>query len=381
MTNGNEWFIIDATEFERHFADDKKFVRLYKEFDNNELLFTGTRDFYTEIAKPKIDKVKQDITYAYIDIRTLSSDTAKLRFYRIMQPAHLLKSMKFTDTNKLNTAFYNELLYIIGLEEHKVDGKNVIERKSKDQRNASSLLESTIYELMDYGVIEEKEQFDIALNLVITWINRILFLKLLESQLISYHGNKHADEYRFLSSRHIKDYKELNELFFKVLAIPTQNRPDQVKEKFHNIPYLNSSLFEMTKNEEKYFRITELKLGPMTFYSRTVLKDQNGHHMQMEMNTLDYLFHFLEAYDFGSEQSDDITQADNRTLINASVLGLIFEKINGYKDGSYFTPAFITQYICRETIERTIIQKFNEHFGWNCKTLIDIHNQEFPFPL
>ena len=377
MTNGNEWFIIDATEFERHFADDKKFVRLYKEFDNNELLFTGTRDFYTEIAKPKIDKVKQDITYAYIDIRTLSSDTAKLRFYRIMQPAHLLKSMKFTDTNKLNTAFYNELLYIIGLEEHKVDGKNVIERKTKDQRNASSLLESTIYELMDYGVIEEKEQFDIALNLVITWINRILFLKLLESQLISYHGNKHADEYRFLSSRHIKDYKELNELFFKVLAIPTQNRPDQVKEKFHNIPYLNSSLFEMTKNEEKYFRITELKLGPMTFYSRTVLKDQNGHHMQMEMNTLDYLFHFLEAYDFGSEQSDDITQADNRTLINASVLGLIFEKINGYKDGSYFTPAFITQYICRETIERTIIQKFNEHFGWNCKTLIDIHNQEF----
>lgn len=377
MTNGNEWFIIDATEFERHFADDKKFVRLYKEFDNNELLFTGTRDFYTEIAKPKIDKVKQDITYAYIDIRTLNSDTAKLRFYRIMQPAHLLKSMKFTDTNKLNTAFYNELLYIIGLEEHKVDGKNVIERKTKDQRNASSLLESTIYELMDYGVIEEKEQFDIALNLVITWINRILFLKLLESQLISYHGNKHADEYRFLSSRHIKDYKELNELFFKVLAIPTQNRPDQVKEKFHNIPYLNSSLFEMTKNEEKYFRITELKLGPMTFYSRTVLKDQNGHHMQMEMNTLDYLFHFLEAYDFGSEQSDDITQADNRTLINASVLGLIFEKINGYKDGSYFTPAFITQYICRETIERTIIQKFNEHFGWNCKTLIDIHNQEF----
>ncbi len=377
MTNGWEWFIIDATEFEKHFADDKKFVKLYKEFDNNELLFSGTRDFYTEIAKPKIDKVKNDLICAYIDIRSLNNNTAKLRFYRIMQPAHLLKSIKFTDTNKLNTAFYNELLYIIGLEEHKVDGKNVIERKPKGQRNAYSLIESTIYELMDYGVGEEKEQFDIALNLVITWINRILFLKLLESQLISFHGNRHADEYRFLASRFIKNYDDLNELFFKVLAFPIQKRPEQVKEKFRNIPYLNSSLFEMTENEEKYFPISGLKSGPITFFSRTVLKDNNGHHMQMEMSTLDYLFHFLDAYDFGSELSDDITQADNKTLINASVLGLIFEKINGYKDGSYFTPAFITQYICRETIVTTIIQKFNERFGWNCKTLIDIHNQEF----
>ena len=31
MTNGYEWFIIDATEFEKHFADDKKFVILYND--------------------------------------------------------------------------------------------------------------------------------------------------------------------------------------------------------------------------------------------------------------------------------------------------------------------------------------------------------------
>ena len=377
ITNGYEWFIIDASEFEKYFADDKKFVKLYKEFDNNELLFSGTKDFYTEIAKPQIDKVKQNIDFAYRDIRTLKSDTAKLWFYRILQPAHLLKAMKFTDSNKLNTAFYNELLHIIGLEEHKVDGKNVIERKPTARRNTYSLLESTIYQLEDYGITSEEEQFDLALNLVITWINRVLFLKLLESQLISYHGIQHSDEYRFLAPQFIKDYDELNELFFKVLAIPTQNRPAQVKEKFHNIPYLNSSLFELTENEDKYFRITGLKLGNMPLFSQTVIKDKNGHHMKMEMDTLEYLFRFLDAYDFGSEQSDDITKAENKTLINASVLGLIFEKINGYKDGSFFTPAFITQYICREAIERIVIQKFNAHYGYSCKTLTDIHNQDF----
>jgi hypothetical protein len=377
ITNGYEWFIIDASEFEKYFADDKKFVKLYKEFDNNELLFSGTKDFYTEIAKPQIDKVKQNIDFAYRDIRTMKSDTAKLWFYRILQPAHLLKAMKFTDSNKLNTAFYNELLHIIGLEEHKVDGKNVIERKSTARRNTYSLLESTIYQLEDYGITSEEEQFDLALNLVITWINRVLFLKLLESQLISYHGNQHSDEYRFLAPQFIKDYDELNELFFKVLAIPTQNRPAQVKEKFRNIPYLNSSLFEITENEDKYFRITGLKLGQMPLFSQTVIKDKNGHHMKMEMDTLEYLFRFLDAYDFGSEQSEDITKAENKTLINASVLGLIFEKINGYKDGSFFTPAFITQYMCREAIERIVIQKFNVHFGYSCKTLTDIHNQDF----
>lgn len=78
------------------------------------------------------------------------------------------------------------------------------------------------------------------------------------------------------------------------------------------------------------------------------------------MNTLEYLFAFLEAYDFASEGSEDI-QEDNKRLINASVFGLIFEKINGYKDGSFFTPGFITMYMCRETIRRAFLQKFNIH--------------------
>ena len=378
MTNGYEWFIIDATEFEKHFADDKKFVKLYTDWDNNKILFTSTKDFYTEIAKPKIDQVKQNIVFAYIDIRLLKKDTDKLKFYRLLQPAHLLKQIQYADSNKLNTAFYNELLHIIGLEERKVDGKNIIERKPVAHRNPFSLLESTMYQLEDYDTISnDSQRFDIALNLVITWINRILFLKLLESQLISYHGNKNADNYRFLTPQFIKDYDELNELFFKVLAIPTMSRNAQVKEKFQYIPYLNSSLFEQTENESKYIRITGLKLGKMPLFSQTVLKDINGHHIKTEMDSLEYLFRFLDAYDFGSDQSDGITKSDNKTLINASVLGLIFEKINGYKDGSFFTPAFITQYMCKESIERTVIQKFNDHFQWHCKTLTDIHNNDF----
>ena len=62
--------------------------------------------------------------------------------------------------------------------------------------------------------------FNVALALAIGWINRILFLKLLEAQLVKYH--KGDTSYAFLRSQFIPDYDELNKLFFQVLA----KRPD-----------------------------------------------------------------------------------------------------------------------------------------------------------
>ena len=55
--------------------------------------------------------------------------------------------------------------------------------------------------------------------------------------------------------------------------------------------------------------------------------------------------------------------------------GLIFEKINGYKDGSFFTPGFITMYMCRETIRRAVVQKFNEAKKWNCQDINQLYDK------
>ena len=104
------------------------------------------------------------------------------------------------------------------------------------------------------------------------------------------------------------------------------------------------------------------------------MKDSNGRRRSGRLNVLGYLFEFLNAYDFSSEGSEEI-QEENKTLINASVLGLIFEKINGYKDGSFFTPGFITMYMCRETIRRAVVQKFNDTKGWNCQNIDQLFDQ------
>jgi hypothetical protein len=221
-----------------------------------------------------------------------------------------------------------------------------------------------------YGSTEEERLFNVGLELCITWINRILFLKLLEAQLLAYHkGDK---QYAFLNWENIGNYDDLQSLFFEVLARKPEERSPEIAEAFAVVPYLNSSLFEPNELEAKAIFVSNLRdERTIPLYTKTALGAKNGRRQTGEMNTLEYLFAFLNSYDFSSEGSEDI-QEDNKTLINASVLGLIFEKINGYKDGSFFTPGFITMYMARETVRKAVVQKFNEALDWKCNSFEDL---------
>lgn len=88
--------------------------------------------------------------------------------------------------------------------------------------------------------------------------------------------------------------------------------------------------------------------------------------------------HVLDAYDFGTENMDvetSLVHREAKSIINASVLGLIFEKINGYKDGAFFTPSFITEYICHQTLRQSVVDKFNEAYSWNCVSFDDLREK------
>ena len=374
ITDGFQWFVFEASEFEKYFCGNKDLQKHYNDFEVNPTLFNDkTSMFYNEIASPIINKVKNDLDYVYFDIRNLT-DQRKISVYKLLSPQHLLRRFVCNDSNELNSPFYNELLYILGLEEVADGNKRKICRLKSANRNRASIIENAINQIED-TVIGEERQFEIALSLAITWINRILFLKLLESQLVNYH--KGDATYRFLNSTRIGGFDDLHELFFKVLAVPTKERKPEVAEKYRLIPYLNSSLFEMAENEDR-FKISGLRDDAMPVHNQTVLYDnRNSKRLKGELQVLDYLFRFLDAYDFGSEPDDDSLTRDNRkSIINASVLGLIFEKINGYKDGSFFTPGVITQYMCRESLRRAVVQKFNDAKGWNCQTFDELVDKD-----
>jgi type II restriction/modification system DNA methylase subunit YeeA len=392
ITNIYEWYIFDAVIFEKIFFENKKIVSQYKNWKEGKFGLPQTDWLYQNFLKPFIENELGEIPCAYFNLKDYKEivqkideeeDKKLISLYKIFSPAHLLKHSFVNDANTLNTSFYFELLHILGLEEVKDSGKKIIQRKKKPE--SGSLIENVLQEIIhrkrlpfasnlkQYGDNEEEQLFSVALELCITWLNRILFLKLLEGQMVKYSPNNR----KFLDYENLKDFDELNELFFDVLAIPVEERNMHAKAKFENIPYLNSSLFDETELEANVLSITGLKNRlEMNVYAQTVLKDAQDKKVIGRKNTLEYLFHFLNSYDFSGD-SEEI-QSDNKTLINSAVLGLIFEKINGYKDGSFFTPAYISMYMCRETIRKAAVQKFNEKYNWKCENFEDLKdNIEF----
>ncbi len=91
---------------------------------------------------------------------------------------------------------------------------------------------------------------------------------------------------------------------------------------------------------------------------------------------LEYLFEFLHAYDFTTTPKDikDNKNTSESRLINPSVLGLVFEKLNGYKEGSFYTPSFITSYMCSESITPIVLDKFNQKYNIECEKLKELKN-------
>ena len=394
VTNVYEWFIFDANIFEKYIYGNSTLCKSYKDFEKKRLSGKNTEFFYKEIAAPHLENIINEIEYTFLDIRKYKSivqnndrneDHNLIEIFKIFSESHLLKLPFTNDNNVLNREFYNELLQIIGLSEKKTSGnKRIIVRRKLNERSPGSLIENCISQIESLDKVNELDNpgkfgiddadiiFNASLALSITWITRIIFLKLLESQLLSY--NSFDSNYSFMNKSKLKDYDDLNYLFFSVLAKNINDRTDHDSDKFKNIPYLNSSLFEPTDLEHATIFISNLRNErKIQIYSKTVLKDSGGKKMGGEIEALEYLFKFLNAYDFSSEGSEAI-QEENKSLISASVLGLIFEKINGYKDGSFFTPGYITMHMCREAITKCVIDKFNQERKWECKNFNDLYN-------
>ncbi len=372
ITNSLDWFIFDATEFERVFFKNNSFLNDYKKWAEGKLVSKNNDWFYAELAQPFVEQSDETIkcTYFQLSENTELSESELIGLYKIFSPEHLLKLPFQNDSNTLNTDFYNELLHILGL--HEVTRKYVqkIERLPKAKRLNASLLENTIQiletndflfqidEPKRFGETRDEQLFSIGLELVIIWLNRILFLKLLESQLVKFNKEDKDFDYRFLNINTIHDFDELNELFFEVLAIEPHLRTKPLQEKYPHIPYLNSSLYEANEVERETIRINQLKSRKeLPVFGATVLKDRNGKRISGSMPLLQYIFDFLDSYNFASDHKAEI-QPTPKTIINSAVLGLIFEKINGYQEGSHFTPGFITMYMSREILRKAVINKF-----------------------
>lgn len=357
LANPHEFYIFDADKFEILFLKDKKIKKFYENCDGKEGTDKSTKKFFEEVEKHLKGGFDGELPYTHFCLSDKLSTQELTAIYQLLSPQVLLKVRKTLDANTLNKGFYEELLYILGLQEvgEKSGGKIIITPSSTPHTFSSEILRH-------YGLDKEA-----TFTLITTWNNRILFLRLLESMLKSFgHIQK-----EFLDTSIIKDFKTLQTLFFEVLAKKVQERSPSLIPEFASIPYLNSSLFDRIALEREGKSIGGLYPSSLQLFSRSILRKDPRFKDRESLPLLEYLFEFLHAYDFTTTPKD-ISQGvkqNHDKLINSAVLGLVFEKLNGYKEGSFYTPSFITSYMCKESITQATLEKFNSTFGWKCESL------------
>ncbi|EOH9739226.1 class I SAM-dependent DNA methyltransferase [Campylobacter jejuni] len=359
ITDFYSFFIFKADLFEELFNKNKYFKEAFENFESKNSLFKGNTDeIYQEFEK--ILNGDSTLKGLFVDLKPILEQD-KLSFsklkplFKIFSKDCLLGEFNSNDANSLNNAFYKELLYILGLYESKQNSKLIITKSEESKEE-----QGTFYTAINSKL--EKENFETILKLLILWLNRILFLKLIESNLVRFNDDKNL---KFLNFKKIPDFDKLSELFFEVLA---KEKSTRKKSEFAYLPYLNSSLFEK-QSIENTLEISSLSNDlKLFYYKNTVLKDDKCKAKKGQVGLLEYLFEFLDSFDFGSddEQSEILSQKE---LISSSVLGNVFEKLNGYKEGSFYTPSFITSYMCKESITKVVLDKFNAQFDLDAKNI------------
>ncbi|OEX76870.1 restriction endonuclease [Campylobacter jejuni] len=362
ITDFYSFFIFKADLFEELFNKSKYFKEAFENFESKNSLFKGNTDeIYQEFEK--ILNGDSTLKGLFVDLKPILEQD-KLSFsklkplFKIFSKDCLLGEFNPNDANSLNNAFYKELLYILGLCESKQNSKLII-AKSKESKEE----QGTFYTAINSKLKEEN--FETILKLLILWLNRILFLKLIESNLVRFNDDKNL---KFLNFKKIPDFDKLSELFFEVLA---KEKSTRKKSEFAYLPYLNSSLFEK-QSIENTLEISSLSNDlKLFYYKNTVLKDDKCKAKKGQVGLLEYLFEFLDSFDFGSddEQSEILSQKE---LISSSVLGNVFEKLNGYKEGSFYTPSFITSYMCKESITKVVLDKLNAQFDLDAKDISEL---------
>ncbi|WP_423749864.1 DUF7149 domain-containing protein [Helicobacter pylori] len=359
ICNAHEFFLFDCKDL-LFLNDNKRIKKFYKNYAKKEGTDSSKPRFYEDLEQYLKEDFQGELRYTYFN---LNDDFKELPLiYQVLSQEVLLKQKKTLDANTLNKDFYEELLYILGLEEQNERGKTLI-KPSRTENSLSDALKK------QYKNLDDEE----VMALLIAWNNRILFLRLLESLLISF---KHFEK-PFLTTDNFKDFNALNTLFFEVLAKKNSerslNKEDKILEK---IPYLNSSLFDQTLLESEGHEIRFLENKELELYQNSVIKKHEEYQKQKDLPLLKYLFEFLRVYDFTTTPKDikDNQNNSESRLINPSVLGLVFEKLNGYKEGSFYTPSFITSYMCKESITKIVLDKFNQTYNIECENLTELKN-------
>lgn len=154
--------------------------------------------------------------YHIYSLRYLITDPVKKMqyLYKVFQKTFLLKdSSRYNEsTHVLNDKFYQELLYLMGLKEKSGKSNKTIEIDHTISNSLANQVYSILKNDKEYDEISCIEK---TFELVIIWMNRLLFIKLFEGQLITFNGDEKA--YHILDSDKNYCFQNLQVYFLRYL--------------------------------------------------------------------------------------------------------------------------------------------------------------------
>ncbi len=298
ITDFYRFYIFKANDFERTFYKNPALKNLYDRFNAPNSLFKGnTEEFYSESRKI-LETSDFSMGYFCFDLgRIFNVDLSFATLKPIFKALHrdfLFGEFNPNDANILNEKFYRELLYILGLSEVDEKGKILI-KPSKESQNGAN----TLYNEILANLPKESTDFESAMQFIVLWLNRILFLKLIEANLVRFNDDKNL---KFLNLFKVPDFQVMSHLFFKILAKKHDER-EISDSPLAYLPHLNSSLFEKHECEELLDISAIDNNARLNYFATTQIKDKYGKVKSGSVGLLAYIFEFLDAFDFGSDES------------------------------------------------------------------------------
>ncbi|WP_288680348.1 Eco57I restriction-modification methylase domain-containing protein [uncultured Brachyspira sp.] len=208
ITDFENIYLFLRSDFE-YLTANKQIINFF----NVKKIDTNTKDFYNS-SKAILEKINREVVGYKIN---LFEDDAEIIF-KFLSPYNICSLKTNNDFNIISNTFYREIIYMMGLEE------------TKDKKLVLNKVDNTLIKLtMD--ILDEdlkgEEKFETALKLNILWINRILFLKILEAQLRVFRDDNNL---HILNS----DFETKKEIRKKVLKLLKEYSQYNTKLKDYN---------------------------------------------------------------------------------------------------------------------------------------------------
>ncbi|EJC09061.1 putative type II DNA modification enzyme (Methyltransferase) 1 [Helicobacter pylori Hp P-15b] len=127
ICNTHEFFLFDCRDFCALFQNDKEIKKLHKNCAKKEGTDHSTKRFYSDLEEYLKKDFKGELPYTHFNLSSYDPKELPL-IYQVLSHEVLLKQRKTLDANTLNKDFYEELLYILGLEEQNDKGKILIKQ-------------------------------------------------------------------------------------------------------------------------------------------------------------------------------------------------------------------------------------------------------------